>query len=95
MCGDLAMKDIWNKDPVTWAAMPLVDRLELLRKWHCTGPCGQSASVIGTRASLDVTIREAQRVAEKANQMESVLMLLIGESLPEWMSDKIRDALRM
>jgi hypothetical protein len=44
---------------------------------------------------LDVTIREAQRVAEKANQMESVLMLLIGESLPEWMSDKIRDALRM
>jgi hypothetical protein len=65
------MKDVWNKDPAAWEAMPLVDRLEAMRKWHCTGPCGQSASVLGTRGALDRTIREAQRVIRGVQSVES------------------------
>lgn len=53
------MKDIWNKDPTAWAEMTLVERLEALRKYHCSGPCGQSSSVLGTRSALDTAIKEA------------------------------------
>lgn len=53
------MQDVWNTDPAKWQAMPLVERLEAMRKWHCTGPCGQSSSVMGTRSALDATLREA------------------------------------
>ena len=49
----------WITDPRGWDALPLADRLELLRKHYCTGPCGQSHSVLATRAATSKTLREA------------------------------------
>ena len=53
------MSDIWNTKPAVWKAMSLNDRMEALRKWYCTGPCGQGVRQQGTRAALDMTLREA------------------------------------
>jgi hypothetical protein len=64
------MKDEWNRDPAKWNTRPLAEQLEMLRKFYCTGPCGQSASVLGTRGALDRTIREAQRVIRGVQSVE-------------------------
>lgn len=53
------MRDEWNRDPETWEKRSLVARLESLRKWYCTGPGAQSASVVGHRVALNNAIREA------------------------------------
>lgn len=55
------MRDMWNKDPAAWEVLTLDERLEAMRKWHCTGPSGQCASSMNTRETLNRTIREAQR----------------------------------
>lgn len=55
------MKDVWNKDPSAWEALTLDERLEAMRKWHCTGPSGQCAASMNTRETLNRTIKEAQR----------------------------------
>ena len=57
------INDEWNRDPAKWHARPLHERLEMLRKYHCTGPCGQSACVQGTIAALDRALREARDMA--------------------------------
>jgi hypothetical protein len=54
------MKDMWNKDPAAWESLTLDERLEAMRKWHCTGPSGQCAASMNTRETLNRTIREAQ-----------------------------------
>lgn len=56
------MTDLWNKDPAKWRAMTLEARLEAMRKWHCTGPCGQCASTMNTQNTLNQTLREAMDV---------------------------------
>ena len=56
------MKDIWNKDPLAWVRMTLSEKLEYLRKFHCTGPCGQSSAVLGNRQALDSALQEAVRI---------------------------------
>lgn len=55
----MIVKDIWNKDSITWSTMTLTEQLEALRKYHCSGPCGQSSSVLGTRSALDTAMKQA------------------------------------
>ena len=49
---------LWIKDPLKWDKLTLVERLEALRIHYCTGPCGQSMSVMATRSATDFTLRE-------------------------------------
>ena len=78
------MKDLWNSDPQAWESMSLTDRLEAMRRWHCTGPCGQSSSVLGTRVTLNKTIYEVaselaaiqaryDRLREAAKEAEKIM----------------------
>lgn len=72
------MNDIWNKDPAKWNKLSLWDRLYAMMVWHTNGPCGQSASVIGTRDTLEKTIIEAGAEIVKASQFrDEVIAALI------------------
>ena len=50
--------DLWNRDPGKWLSLPLIERIRLLRNFHCTGPCGQSSAVLGNRQALSSTLLE-------------------------------------
>jgi len=52
-------KPIWENNPTLWRSMPLSQRLEILRKDFCTGPCGQSSSTLARREALDSTLKDA------------------------------------
>lgn len=56
------MTPIWNTDPAAWRALTLTQRLAMMRKWYCTGPSSSCASAMQTRATLEATLREAERV---------------------------------
>lgn len=47
------MRDLWNRDPLKWQDLPLKEKVDMLRKYYCTGPCGQSSSTLGTRSALN------------------------------------------
>lgn len=53
----------WLRDILAWNKMPLSDRLEELRKYHCTGPCGQWSCVMTTREELNKALGEAITLA--------------------------------
>lgn len=53
----------WHSDPAKWRARPLHERLERLRIYHCTGPCGQGQAVQTTRSELDRALKEARDLA--------------------------------
>lgn len=48
----------WLKNPDKWNKRSLVEKLELLRKHYCTGPCGQSNSVLTTREETNKVFKE-------------------------------------
>ena len=50
---------LWIKDPLKWRELPLIEKLEALRIHYCTGPCGQSSSVMATRSATDFAFKEA------------------------------------
>lgn len=50
---------LWIKDKEKWDKLPLVERLEALRLHYCTGPCGQSSSVLTTRSVTNIALKEA------------------------------------
>jgi hypothetical protein len=50
---------LWIKDPQKWDKLSLVERLEALRLHYCTGPCGQSMSVMMTRSATNIALKEA------------------------------------
>lgn len=50
---------LWIKDPLKWDKLTLVERLEALRIHYCTGPCGQSMSVMATRSATNIALKEA------------------------------------
>lgn len=50
---------LWIKNPMKWETLPLSEKLELLRKNLCTGPCGQSSSTLATRSAIDKSLKEA------------------------------------
>lgn len=61
----------------------LIARLEKMRKELCHGPCGQSSSVLKTRAERDQllkeTISELKKIAEKEKQ-EAAYRELVEQS---------------
>lgn len=50
---------LWIRDKQKWDKLPLVERLEALRIHYCTGPCGQSMSVMFTRSATDKALKDA------------------------------------
>ena len=50
---------LWIKDKAKWDRLSLVERLEALRLHYCTGPCGQSMSVMATRSATNIALKEA------------------------------------
>lgn len=60
---------LWIKDPLKWKELPLMDKLEALRKHYCTGPCGQSSGVLTTRSATNAALREAMMVIDSLSRL--------------------------
>ncbi len=69
------MNELWLKDPAVWRQLPLAEKIEAVRKWYCTGPCGQSASTMAAREALSQVLEEAEAIA---NKQDDLLRLLAG-----------------
>lgn len=54
----------WLTDPKKWNSLDITEKLEMLRKHYCNGPCGQSVSVTSTRSETDKALKEAIREIE-------------------------------
>ena len=67
------MKPTWLKDPAVWRELPLDKQLEELRRFHCTGPCGQSSSVLANRAALYNALTDAINAYRKKDAMHVAL----------------------
>ena len=50
---------LYSGEPEKWDALPLLARLEWIRKHLCTGPCGQSQQVMTQRERISQTLKEA------------------------------------
>lgn len=59
------MNPLWLKDILEWNKLPLVEKLEHLRKHYCTGPCGQSSSIQTTRSVTDETLKDVINLMRK------------------------------
>lgn len=57
--------DIWNTDPLRWNKMCLLEKISNLRKFYCTGPCGQSSTVMKNRAVLEEVLNELSTLIAK------------------------------
>ncbi len=60
--------------------MPLSLRLEEMRRWHCTGPSGQCAASMNTRATLESTIKDAQKVVVREDHLRTELLTALLET---------------
>lgn len=49
---------LWIKDPVKWQAATLKEKVEALRKYYCTGPCGQDHTTLSTRTETNNVLKE-------------------------------------
>ncbi len=83
------MTDTWNRDPAKWSHTPLRDRIEAMRKWHCTGPCGQSAATIGTSNALNTTLRDSKQVVDAAIGLLAVIDDEMANAFFPQLSDEI------
>jgi hypothetical protein len=43
----------WTKKPKEWESLPAFIQMEAMRLHFCTGPGGQSSSVLSARSALD------------------------------------------
>jgi len=57
----------WIGDIKVWRETPLNLKLRLLKKHYCTGPCGQSSSVLATRSALEGALNEAIKMIENGS----------------------------
>lgn len=64
---------LWIKDKIKWHKLALPDKLELLRKHYCTGPCGQSQSVQTTRSVTHLALIEAINELVKYQSLKDML----------------------
>jgi hypothetical protein len=58
---------MWTKDPIAWRKLPLTEKLEALIKHYCRGPCGQCHSVLSTRTTTEVVLKQAISELRKRN----------------------------
>ncbi len=74
---------IWNNDSERWSSMPLSQQLEKLRIHYCTGPCGSSQSVMGTRQATNSALREAIERLEgrydDSAELKAAIVLVKGQ----------------
>lgn len=73
------MKDIWNEDPAKWNKLPLWEKVEIMRAWHCTGPVGQGGKILGTRDALGETLRSVRGELIKAEDFRSQVVAAVIE----------------
>lgn len=64
---------LWINEPEVWQNKSQSDKLELLRKYYCTGPCGQSNQVIATRDATNSVLKEAVKELETYQFMLQVM----------------------
>lgn len=63
---------LWLSNPTAWNELPLTDKLEALRKHYCTGPCGQSSSVLATREATNRALKEAiEKLKEESHEQQT------------------------
>lgn len=55
---------LWINNPAEWDKLSLIEKIKILRKYYCTGPCGQSLNVIQTRSVLEKTLKEVESILE-------------------------------
>lgn len=55
-------KPLWINNPTEWRNKKLSDQAEYLRKYHCTGPCGQSSQVMSDRSILESFLKEVKKL---------------------------------
>jgi len=60
---------LWIKDAIKWKEIPLVEKLEALRLHYCTGPCGQSSSILATRSATDSALKEAMKTIDSLSRL--------------------------
>lgn len=60
---------LWIKDKRKWDELPLINKLEALRLHYCTGPCGQSSSVMATRSATNAALREAMMTIDSLGRL--------------------------
>jgi hypothetical protein len=73
------MNDIWLRDPKKWKSFSLIDRLNALHTWYCTGPCGQSASVLAARDELSRCVIEALAGLSESTQFRDEVLAALLE----------------
>lgn len=52
---------LWLKNKEKWNSLSLVDKVEYLRIYYCTGPCGQSLSTQQTREATNQVLKEVKK----------------------------------
>jgi hypothetical protein len=60
---------LWIRDKQKWDGLPLMEKLEALRLHYCTGPCGQSMSVMATRSATNKALKEAMMVIDSLHRL--------------------------
>jgi hypothetical protein len=73
------MNDIWLRDPKKWKSFSLIDRLNALHTCYCTGPCGQSASVLAARDELSRCVIEALAGLSESTQFRDEVLAALLE----------------
>ena len=81
------MKPLWLSDYQKWAQLPLPERLEELRKYYCTGPCGQSSATTATRAATGAALREAIDVAREIEDARRDYAITTQRDISQLQSD--------
>lgn len=67
--------------PENWERLDTVAALEEMRKYYCTGPCGQSQTQLARRAATSQLIKRAifeLNVLREAMERDSVIPIKIG-----------------
>ena len=62
----------------------LLDRIQAIRTHYCTGPCGQSSSVLTARSNVDATLREAYAEIQRLREALSDIEQRLGAATLEW-----------
>ncbi len=58
------MKNPLYKDNIEWDKLSLEEQLEALRIHYCTGPCGQSQSVLEIRSRTSNVLKRCKGIIE-------------------------------
>ena len=72
---------MWLKNQEDWRDLDLLVQLEHLRKYYCTGPCGQSSSTLATRSATDKVMRDIIKELKELRKFKDKWQAIVN-SLP-------------